>query len=54
LARRERREIEEAEIDRLLDLVRAIPGEEHERDVRLEFPHGRSAAQRARTRERVN
>ncbi len=36
--RRERREIEEAEIDRLLDLVRVGSGQQHERNVRLEFP----------------
>ena len=34
--RRERREIEEAEIDRLLDLVRVGPGQQHVRNVRFE------------------
>ena len=49
--RRERGEIEEAEIDRLLDLVGEGAGQQHIRDVRLERPGGHAcAAERRGTR----
>ena len=51
--RRERREIEEAEIDCLLDLVRVRSGQQHERNVRLELRGRRDAAQHSRARERI-
>ena len=36
----ERAEVEERKLDRLLDLVRVLAGQEHPRDVRLGHAHG--------------
>ena len=46
--RRKRREVEEAEIDRLLDLVGERAGQEHIRNVRLQHRGGRDRAAQGR------
>ena len=51
-ARFERREIEEAEIDRLLDLVREGSRQQDVRNVRLEHLGGSGSAERSGARER--